>query len=147
MPLTPSRKGPKHCVPSVRVSVPITHADLDAHGVHFEDVAEQLGVLIRGGVVRVAHNARVDLEVVLARVATRLQYDSLAVRRILAMSRFGSLCCAYSGMVLGNVPGMMRLCAHAKVHLEGAHDANVGSAALAHCVAEAWRGGVMLCYV
>ncbi len=39
---------------------------------------------------------------------------------------------------------MKDLCAHFQVTLDNAHDARADSAALAECVAEAWRRGVML---
>ncbi len=39
---------------------------------------------------------------------------------------------------------MKDLCAHFQVTLNNAHDARADSAALAQCVAEAWRRGVML---
>ena len=137
-------QGAQQFAPWVRENVPITHADLDDHGAHFEDVVEQLGALLRDGDVIVAHNVRFDLETVLARTASKMDYDSPALRMILSAPRFCMMRCAYNRMALGSNPGMAKLCEHFQVPLEGAHDARVDSAALAECVAEAWRRGVML---
>ena len=46
--------------------------------------------------------------------------------------------------VLHKQPNMRQLCEHFQVSLMDAHDARADSAALAHCVAEAWRKGVMM---
>ena len=41
-------------------------------------------------------------------------------------------------------PSMRQLCEHFQVSLMDARGARADSAALAHCVAEAWHNGVML---
>ena len=52
--------------------------------------------------------------------------------------------CEYARAVFGKSPKLADLCAHFNVPLINAHDARVDIAALAQCVAEAWRRGVML---
>ena len=66
--------------------------------------------------------------------------------RILACPRFCTMRCAYARTIRGDGkwPSMAQLCEHFEVTLRCAHDARGDSEALANCVAEAWRRGVML---
>ena len=85
------------------------------------------------------------METVLARTVDKLYYlDFPAARAILEAPRFCTMRCAYNQATFGRSPNMRQLCEHFQVPLVGAHDARADSAALAHCVAEAWRRGVML---
>ena len=135
--------GATQLAPWVRANVPIRVQDLAA-GRPFRDVVQELAGLLRDGDTIVAHHATFDLGMVLARTAHRLGYDSEELQRILRAPRFCTMRCAYSRTALGRQPGLRQLCAHFEVELEGAHDARADSAALARCVAEAWRRGVML---
>jgi len=135
--------GAEQLAPWVRANVPITLEDLE-EGVLFEDAVHDLARLLRDGDTIVAHNASFDLDTVLARAAGRLGCESLA-RLVLAKPRFCTMRCAYTRAALGRPqPNLRDLCAHFEVELEGAHDARADSAALARCVAEALRRGVML---
>ena len=135
--------GATQLAPWVRANVPIRVQDLAA-GRPFRDVVQELAGLLRDGDTIVAHNASFDLGMVLARTAHRLGYDSEELQRILRAPRFCTMRCAFSRTALGRQPGLRQLCAHFEVELEGAHDARADSAALARCIAEAWRRGVML---
>ena len=137
--------------PWVKENVPITLKDIQERGVDFRGVLQQLADMLRAGDMIVAHNAHFDLETVLARTTNKL-YDlecldaatNAAARAILETPRFCTMRCAYSQTTFGKPPSMSQLCEHFQVSLVGAHDARADSAALAHCVAEAWRRGVML---
>ena len=144
-------RGATQLSPWVRKNVPITLKDMEERGVDFMEVVKQLAGMLREGDMIVAHNAQFDLETVLARTTNKLSdlydldyYDSPAVRAILEAPRFCTMRCAYSHTTFGRFPSMRQLCEHFQVSLVGAHDARADSAALAHCVAEAWRRGVML---
>ena len=137
--------GATQLSPWVRKHVPVTLKDLEERGVDFKGVLQQLATMLREDDVIVAHNTQFDLETVLARTVDRLFYlDFPAARAILEAPRFCTIRCAYSQTTFGKQPSMRQLCGHFQVSLVGAHDARADSAALAHCVAEAWRRGVML---
>ena len=141
-------RGATQLSPWVRNNVPITLKDIAERGVHFMEVVKQLAGMLREGDMIVAHNAQFDLEMVLARTANKLYDldcldDLSAARVILEAPRFCTMRCAYSRTTFGKLPSMHQLCEHFQVSLVGAHDARADSAALAHCVAEAWRRGVM----
>ena len=67
-----------------------------------------------------------------------------ASREILQAPRFWTMKCAYSNTVFGRWPKLADLCAHFQVQLTNAHDARGDSRALAECIIEAERRGVML---
>ena len=134
--------GAEQLAPWVRANVPISLEGLE-EGVLFEDAVHDLARLLRDGDTIVAHGASFDLDMVLARAARRLDCEGLA-QQVLALPRFCTMRCAYSRAALGRQPGLKDLCAHFEVELDGAHDARADSAALARCVAEALRRGVML---
>ena len=143
-------RGATGLSPWVRKNVPITLKDIAERGVDFMEVVKQLAGMLREGDMIVAHNAQFDMETVLARTTRKLSdlydldyYNSPAVRAILEAPRFCTMRCAYSHTTFGRFPSMRQLCEHFQVSLVGAHDARADSAALAHCVAEAWRRGVM----
>ena len=144
-------RGATQLSPWVRENVPITLRDIQERGVDFKGVLKQLADILREGDMIVAHNAQFDLETVLARTTNKL-YDldclddstHAAARAILETPRFCTMRCAYSQTTFGKSPSMRQLCEHFQVSVMGAHDARADSAALAHCVAEAWRRGVML---
>ena len=145
-------RGATQLSPWVRNNVPVTLKDIAERGVNFMDAVKQLAGMLREGDMIVAHNAQFDMETVLARTTKKLSdlYDLAylddfpAVRAILEAPRFCTMRCAYSQTTVGKQPSMGQLCEHFQVSLVGAHDARADSAALAHCVAEAWRRGVML---
>ena len=99
---------------------------------------------MRDGDTIVTHNSKFDLDDVLAKACKRKGYDSAELRRILAAPRFCTMTCAYSKRIWAKWPSMESLCAHFEVTNEGAHDAHFDAAALAQCVSEALRRGVML---
>ena len=127
----------------MRQNVPVSLADLEeAKGLG--EVIDDLSRLLREGDTIVAHNAHFDLNVGLARAATRLGIDTPELHRVLEAPRFCTMRCEYARAVFGKSPKLADLCAHFNVPLINAHDARVDIAALAQCVAEAWRRGVML---
>ena len=134
--------GATQLAPWVRSNVPITIEHI-REGLSFEDTVGKLAEQVRDGDTIVAHNAAFDVETVLARTARKLGYSSSALHRILEAPRFCTMRCAYSRNAMGR-PCLKELCKHFEVILDGAHDARADSAALARCVAEALRRGVML---
>ena len=135
--------GATQLAPWVRANVPISLEDVAA-GRPFHDVVKELAGLLRDGDTIVAHNVSFDLDTALVRTSRRLDYYSHELRWVLSTPRFCTMRCAYSRAALGRQPSLADLCAHFEVELEGAHDARADSAALARCVAEALRRGVML---
>ena len=126
----------------VRTNVPVTLESLE-YGRTLPQVVCDIAGLLRDGDTIVTHNTRYDLDDVLAKAAARTGYDSLELRRILAAPRFCTMTCAYSKRVWGKWPSMVAFCAHFEVTNGRPHDAKCDVAALAQCVAEALRRGVM----
>ena len=129
----------------VKQNVPVRLDDI-ARGRAFEDVVGDLAQILQPGDTIVAHNASFDLELVLARTARRLGIDAPELHKLLQPPRFCTLRCAYTkGGVFGARGTQLKNpCAHFEVQLQNAHDATADSAALAQCVAEALRRGVMV---
>ena len=136
--------GATQLAPWVRENVPITVAELYRQGKDIRDVIDDLAALLQDGDTIVAHNAAFDLDTVLSRTSRRLGIETPELNRILTAPRFCTMRCAYSKNAFGRLPKMKDLCDHFEVSLENAHDARGDSAALASCVAEAWRRGVMI---
>jgi DNA polymerase III epsilon subunit-like protein len=136
-------KGAERLTPWVRANVPVTLESLE-FGKTLPEVVTDLAGLLREGDTIVAHNARFDLHDVLATACSKTGYDSAELRRILAAPRFCTMTCAYSKRIWSKWPSMDALCAHFEVVNPRAHDASSDTAALAQCVAEALRRGVML---
>jgi DNA polymerase III epsilon subunit-like protein len=136
-------KGAERLTPWVRANVPVTLESLES-GKTLPEVVTDLAGLLREGDTIVTHNARFDLHDVLATACSKTGYDSAELRRILAAPRFCTMTCAYSIRIWGKWPSMEQFCAHFEVVNPRAHDARFDTAALAQCVAEALRRGVML---
>ena len=136
-------KGAERLTPWVRANVPVTLESLES-GKTLPEVVTDLADILREGDTIVAHNSRFDLHDVLATACSRTNYDSAELRRILAAPRFCTMTCAYSKRIWGKWPSMEAFCAHFEVVNPRAHDARFDTAALAQCVAEALRRGVML---
>jgi DNA polymerase III alpha subunit (gram-positive type) len=118
-----------------------------ANGIPFHQMIEELAALLEPGDVLVAHNASFDIDMCIATAARRIRNEPIcmfAVEEILATPRFCTMKCAYSKSVFGKQPKMQQLCDHFEVELVNAHDAAGDSLALAKCVKEAVRRGVML---
>ncbi len=116
-----------------------------AAGIPFHQMIAELAALLQPGDVMVAHKVEFDIGTCIGTTARNLEYDSLDLQRILTAPRFCTMLCAYSKETFNNRwPTMARLCGHFQVELTDAHDAVVDSLALANCVAEALRRGVML---
>ena len=129
--------------PWAQKNIRLTLAEI-ARGIPFRTMITELARLLKPGDVLVAHNASFDLDTCISRTATKLNVDSFALRRILATPRFCTMRCAYSKGAFKKAPKLQDLCDHFEVQLVGAHDAAGDSLALASCVAEALRRGVML---
>ena len=136
-------KGATCFAPFVKQNVPITLDDL-RKGETFENVLSQIDALIQDGDTIVAHNVNFDMDMVIRRTAERLGVNSPALTRILELPRFCTMRCLYVRGVFGRCPKLFELCNHFEVPLENAHDATADSHALACCVAEAMRRGVMM---
>ena len=108
------------------------------------EIIADLAGLLREGDTIVAHNVDFDLNTVLARAASLLRIDTPELRQVLKTPRFCTMRCEYNRSVFRKWPKLVDLCTHFEIHLERAHDATADSAALAKCVAEALRHGVML---
>jgi DNA polymerase III alpha subunit (gram-positive type) len=119
-------------------------------GTPFREVVRTLATLLRDGDTIVAHNASFDLDTVLARTAQKLRErdgtEFPGIDRVLQAPRFCTMRSAYArGLCVGRKqPKLDLLCRHFQVELTDAHDARADTRALAECVAEAWRRGVML---
>jgi DNA polymerase III epsilon subunit-like protein len=136
-------KGAIRLAPWVKENVPFTLEDLQ-NGETFENVLAQIDALIQDGDTIVAHNVNFDIGMVIGRTAKRLGINSHALTRILELPRFCTMRCLYVRGVFGRCPKLFELCNHFEVPLENAHDATADSRALACCVAEAMRRGVMI---
>ena len=136
-------KGATRLAPWVKENVPFGLEALES-GETFEHVLNELAALLQEGDTLVAHNVNFDIGMVVGRTAKRLGINSAALHRILEMPRFCSMRCSYVRGVFGRCPKLFELCNHFEVNLENAHDATADSHALACCVAEAVRRGVML---
>jgi DNA polymerase III epsilon subunit-like protein len=116
-------------------------------GMPFRWVVKKLAALLQDGDTIVAHNVKFDLDTVLARTAQKLKErdyaDVAGLDRILQAPRFCTMHCAYARS-LAKQPSLALLCRHFEVELVDAHDARADTRALAGCIAEAWRRGVML---
>jgi DNA polymerase III epsilon subunit-like protein len=116
-------------------------------GTPFRAVVQKLADLIRDGDTIVAHNLQFDMNTVLARTAQKLKERDGAevpgLDRVLQAPRFCTMRCAYARS-LSRQPSLELLCKHFEVELVDAHDARADNRALAGCIAEAWRRGVML---
>jgi DNA polymerase III epsilon subunit-like protein len=116
-------------------------------GMPFRWVVKKLAALLQDGDTIVAHNAKFDVDIVLARTAQRMKErdgaDVIGLDRILQAPRFCTMRCAYA-RGLDKQPKLELLCKHFEVELVNAHDARADTRALTGCVAEAWRRGVML---
>ena len=115
-----------------------------AAGRPFGGMLLDLAGLIQEGDTLVAHNAAFDLNTAIGRTADKLNIDTPELRKILATPRFCTMRCAYSRGVFKRNAKLHELCEHFQVPLVNAHDAAADSMALARCVAEALRRGVML---
>ncbi len=100
-------------------------------------------VYYKEGDTIVAHNISFDLNTAIGRTVDKLGITNQALQKILQAPRFCTMRCSYTKALQGRST-MKDLCAHFQVTLDNAHDARADSAALAECVAEAWRRGVML---
>ncbi len=130
----------KWCQENIR----LTRAEI-ANGIPFQQMITELAALMEPGDVMVAHKVEFDVGTCIGSTARMLEYDSPELQRILTAPRFCTMLCAYSKETFNNRwPTMARLCGHFQVELTDAHDAVVDSLALANCVAEALRRGVML---
>ncbi len=135
--------GATGLAPWVRENAPINLGDLD-QGKGFHEVLQDFADLLIDGDTIVAHNAKFDIETVIARAASKLNINTPALWKILAAPRFCTCNSSYSRAVFGRRPKLKELCDHFQVQLINAHDATADSKALADCVAEAVRRGVML---
>ena len=138
-------QGATQLAPWVREKVPVSLEDIKG-GKTVTAVMVDLAELLRDGDMIVSHNIAHDLDTVLARASKNLEIDHYPfVKRVLAMHRFCTMRCEYTSSVFGTrPPSLEHLCVHFGVSLENAHDAQADCLALAQCVAEAWRRGVML---
>jgi DNA polymerase III epsilon subunit-like protein len=136
-------KGAERLTPWVRARVPVTLESLES-GKTLPEVVTDLAGILREGDTIVTHSTRFDIHDVLATSCSKTGYDSAELRRILAAPRFCTMTCAYSKRIWGKWPSMEAFCAHFEVVNPRAHDARFDTAALAQCVAEALRRGVML---
>ena len=128
----------------VKQNVPVGLTDI-ASGRAFEGVVADLAQILQPGDTIVAHNAAFDLDLVLGRTARRLNIECPDLNKLLQAPRFCTMSCAYAkGIVGGKCPKLKTLCGHFEIPLRRAHAATADSAALAQCVAEALRRGVML---
>ena len=116
-----------------------------ANGIPFQQMITELAALMKPGDVMVAHKVDFDVGTCIGTTARRLDYESPELQRILTAPRFCTMLCAYCKSTFGKKPSMQQLCDHFEVELVNAHDAAGDSLALAKCVAEALRRGVMLC--
>mgnify|MGYP002634941652 CR=1 FL=1 len=108
----------------------------------FEEVLKRMQETVRPTDVIVCHNLDFDLRQVLQRTAYKLKLDA---SDFLKASKFCTMRCAYSDKTFrGKWPKMADLCNHFGVKQDVSHCAVADSTALAQCVAEALRRGVML---
>ena len=126
----------------VKENVPITVTEA-SKGIPFKQMLEDLAGILQEGDTIVAHNISFDINLAIGRTADKLGITNEALQKILQAPRFCTMHCAYTKALKGRT-SMKDLCDHFQVTLTNAHDARADSAALAECVAEAWRRGVML---
>ena len=136
-------QGATNFAPWVCENVPVNLEDLPG-GKKLDEVILDLAGLLQEGDTIVAHNVDFDMNTLLAKAAGRLDIDTPELRRILEAPRFCTMRCEYSRTVFGKRPKLADLCKHFQVGLENAHDAKADTLALAECVSEALRRGVML---
>ena len=130
--------GATSFAPWVQENIAITLAEA-SRGKPFRGVLEYRAGLLQDGGTIVAHNASFDLDTAIGRTASKLGITTPALQKILEAPRFCTQRCAFTRSLDGG-SSVKDLCAHFQVTLENAHDARADSAALAECVAEAWRG-------
>jgi DNA polymerase III epsilon subunit-like protein len=138
-------KGATQFSPWVRENVPITLESL-ADGKDFAQVIREVAALIKDGDCLVAHCRNYDIDQVVVKWARcKNCLDMPELKRITNAAPFCTLRCPYTQTALPfGGRKLHHLCDHFGVALEGAHDARADTHALAECVAEAWRRGVML---
>ena len=110
------------------------------------EVIEQMAALLQPTDWLVAHNAHFDFQQCLIRTCERERIYNEDLHKILSLPRFCTMQCSYMKSVPPKRHSMKTLCNHFNVEWDGvsAHDATYDSGKLAHCVAEAYRRGVML---
>ena len=135
-------RGVTSRAPWAQANIRLSLAEIAA-GKPFETMISDLAGLMQEGDVLVAHNASFDLDTCIGRTAMKLKMDTPALRSILAAPRFCTMRCAYCKGAFKKAPKLQELCDHFQVELVNAHDAAADSLALAKCVAEALRRGVM----
>ena len=109
-------------------------------------VRENVAALIQDGHCLVAHSRHYDIDQVIVKWARcKNCLDMPELKRITSAAPFCTLKCPYTQTALPyGGRKLPHLCEHFGVTLECAHDARADTRALAECVAEAWRRGVML---
>ena len=130
--------------PWVHANVPVTLEQVATEGRPFREVLQVFADLIQDGDTLVARNIEFDINRVIGKSSQKMGIDTPALRRILAAPRFCTMRSSYSTGALGKQPKLSKLCEHFGVVLSDAHDARADTFALAECVAEALRRGVML---
>ena len=133
----------------VQRNVPLTLPETSREGIPLGDAVLCLDLLLKDGDTIVIHNADFDINMVLRRSMTMLQFNNNphaqnACGRIIRAPRFCTMKSVYARSVFGKWPKLRELCDHFEVQLTNAHDARGDSKALADCVVEAMRRGVML---
>ncbi len=115
-----------------------------ANGIPLQQMITELAAPVNPGDNMVPPKVDFAVGTCIGTTAQRLDYESPELQRILTAPRFCTMLCAYSQQTFNNRwPSMAMLCEHFEVELVDAHDAVVDSLALADCVAEAVRRGVM----
>ena len=131
----------------VHRNVPLSLEEIDT-GKPLEEVIRDLALIIKDDDVIVTHNTEYDMDEVLAKSARGLMIRGPELQRILSRPRLCTCKCSYSVSVFGKWPKLSDLCNHfGTVDFEDKHEAVHDAAALALCVAQAWRRGVMLPYI
>jgi DNA polymerase III epsilon subunit-like protein len=138
-------RGATQFAPWVRANVPISPESL-ADGKDFAQVIREVAALIQDGDCVVAHNRIYDIDQVIVKYARcKNLLDMPELKRITSAAPLCTWRCPYTQTALPSSGRKLpHLCAHFGVTLEGAHDARADTHALAECVAEAWRRGVLL---
>ena len=136
-------RGATRLSPWTIKNTPIKLGDLVA-GKPFQEVLEDFAALIQPGDVLVAHNVSFDLDTAVAETARRLSLHGDALHKVLEAPRFCTMSCAYTKLVFRRRVKLQKLCEHFQVTLVNAHDARADSKALAECVSEGVRRGVMM---
>jgi DNA polymerase III epsilon subunit-like protein len=136
--------GAKGFAPWVHANVPVTLEQVQTEGLPFTEVLDAFASLIQDGDTIVAHNISFDM-MVISKAITRMNIKTPAADKILAAPRFCTMRSLYTKGALGKQPKLSKLCEHFGITLSDAHDARGDTYALAECVSEALRRGVMLC--